>query len=240
MTHRLASGRTYTFEDNFTGSSLDAAKWTMGQWNSTQLGLESDCFTDTRQASVANSALTIRCERMTTPSGRAWGAGVIATKGLFSQLYGNFSARIRYPTGDGLWPAFWLMPIDDSWPPELDVLEGYPNTSNYPSTSSPWPGVSRYAFTVHYGPHDTPVSDTHTIDAGTDLTTGWHTFEMEWRAGFVASLLDGVEMARATTNVPSVPMFMVLSHVVGNWTQLSTVSTPSPADMRVDWVRVQA
>ena len=77
-----------------------------------------------------------------------------------------------------------------------------------------------------------------TIDGGTDLTAGWHTYEMEWRPDLLIARFDGKEVGRFTNNVPSVPMFLIVDMVVGNWTQASTSSTPSSATLDVDWVRV--
>jgi beta-glucanase (GH16 family) len=41
--------------------------------------------------------------------------------------YGRFAARIRVPTGGGIWPAWWLLGPDDriGWPScgEIDIME---------------------------------------------------------------------------------------------------------------------
>ena len=41
----------------------------------------------------------------------------------YSQTYGYFELLGRIPAGRGLWPAFWLLPANLSWPPENDVME---------------------------------------------------------------------------------------------------------------------
>ena len=38
--------------------------------------------------------------------------------------YGWFEAKIKLPKGKNLWPAFWMWAWD-SWPPEIDIFEGY-------------------------------------------------------------------------------------------------------------------
>jgi beta-glucanase (GH16 family) len=50
-------------------------------------------------------------------------AGWLTTLGKFSQLYGRFEMRVRFPAGGvGTHPALWLMPDDNvTWPPEIDV-----------------------------------------------------------------------------------------------------------------------
>ncbi len=47
---------------------------------------------------------------------------------LFSQAYGRFEARIKIPSGQGMWPAFWLLGDNISsvgWPKcgEIDIME---------------------------------------------------------------------------------------------------------------------
>jgi hypothetical protein len=55
-------------------------------------------------------------------------SGRITTKGRFSQAYGRVEARMKIPSGRGLWPAFWMMGnhIDVvRWPSngEVDLME---------------------------------------------------------------------------------------------------------------------
>ena len=50
------------------------------------------------------------------------GAGLISCTGEFS--YGRFEIEARLPYGKSLWPAFWMWSYK-SWPPEIDILEGF-------------------------------------------------------------------------------------------------------------------
>ena len=57
--------------------------------------------------------------------------GLVSSK--FHFKYGKLEVEAILPSGKGLWPAIWTTAVD-SWPPEIDILEGYsqknPNYGN--------------------------------------------------------------------------------------------------------------
>ena len=52
------------------------------------------------------------------------GTGLVSCTEKFG--YGVFSIDAKLPKGKHLWPAFWMWSWD-SWPPEIDIFEGYSN-----------------------------------------------------------------------------------------------------------------
>jgi beta-glucanase (GH16 family) len=52
------------------------------------------------------------------------GAGLVSNLTKFS--YGHFEIEAKLPSGNHLWASFWMWSFE-SWPPELDIFEGYTN-----------------------------------------------------------------------------------------------------------------
>lgn len=50
------------------------------------------------------------------------GVGLVSCETKFK--WGEFQIEAKLPYGKNLWPAFWMWSFD-SWPPEIDVFEGY-------------------------------------------------------------------------------------------------------------------
>ena len=213
---------SYTFNDEFSGNVLNSVWGRHWGW----LG-ESRFTRDL--ATVGGGVLSLSAQRQEDH----WRSGLVDTSTSFRQLYGHFEARIRIPQGYGLWPAFW---VAQGWevdgPAEIDMMEVCAN----PPASRSGNDVSRLHERVHFAGGGLAGNDARTKD----LSQGWHVYGMDWRADHVTFLLDGAEVwTYGGADVPSVPMPLVLDLAVGgSWCGPSEASTPDPAEMLVDWVRV--
>lgn len=161
-------------------------------------------------------------------SGLSWTSGIITTYKSFSQLYGYFEVKAQLPSGQGFWPAFWLLPADNTWPPELDIFEvlGNDPTTLYASThtmESGKKGGTGAAVTV------------------SDTSTAFHTYAVNWQADYITWYVDGAAVARAATPADMhKPMYMLLNLAVGDtgsWPGATNASTPSEGHMLIDYVR---
>jgi len=153
-------------------------------------------------------------------------SGMINTWHSFSQQYGYFEIRADLPQGQGLWPAFWLLPQDGSWPPELDVFEVLGNDPNQLYT------------TVH-----TNETGTHTKsgqgETVADTSNGYHTYGVDWEADKITFFYDGRQVFQTATPADMhKPMYMIANLAVGGyWPGNADGSTPWPAEMKIDYVR---
>ena len=137
------------------------------------------------------------------PSGLTHRSGLITSQFLLAQQYGHFEIRARLPRGKGMWPAFWLLPLDGSWPPEIDVME---MLGHAPAT---------YYVALHARP-DGAARDEVTAVAAPDLAAGFHVFGVSWRADRLRWYLDDRLVHEAAT--PSDlhrPMYMLANLAVG-------------------------
>jgi beta-glucanase (GH16 family) len=160
-------------------------------------------------------------------------SGQIQSYYSFSQLYGYFEIRAKMPSGQGLWPAFWLLPVDGSWPPEIDVLEvlGHDTTTLHNA--------------VHYNAprHKSVGAATQFRDANNqliDLSADFHTYGVDWQADYITWYFDG-EQVFQTATPPGVnkPMYILANLAVGgSWPGSPDASTQFPAEYQIDYIRV--
>lgn len=208
----------YTFDDE--GDSL--ANWRTADY----IGGGQEATFAASQASVSNGVLSLTAIR----NGSGWLSSNLTTDPVFRQLYGHFEASIRIPKGTGLWPAFWFLDRPWSMAGELDAMEVCANQIGA-GLDAGWLNS-----TVHYPPGQSAYGL-----RAVDLSLAFHVYGMDWRADHVAFSLDGREFARYTgPNIPTFAMPVILDLAVGGgWCGHSDATTPSPAVMEVDWVKVQ-
>ena len=242
---------TLVWIDEFNGaggSAPDASQWaydTGGKgWGNNEL----ECYTNrlqNAQIQGGNLVITAQKENITCSDGVSsnYTSARLKTQGLFSQAYGRFEARIKIPTGQGVWPALWMLGNNITtagWPAcgEIDIMEN----------------IGKEPGTVHgslHGPSTTsPTSDatsTFTLPAGQNLADAFHLYAVEWEPGVVRFYVDTNLYATFTQSrwpaggswVFDHPFFILLNVAVGgNWPGSPDSTTVFPQQMLVDYVRV--
>jgi beta-glucanase (GH16 family) len=154
--------------------------------------------------------------------------------------YGRVEARIQIPSGQGLWPAFWLLGANldrRGWPfnGEIDIMEN----------------IGREPDIVHGTVHGPDYSGGNGVGApfqifGDDrYADDFHVFAVEWDEDQISWFMDDNEYFRISP--ASVPGDWVFDHdffiilnvaVGGEWPGYPDDTTTFPQDMRVDYVRV--
>jgi beta-glucanase (GH16 family) len=237
---------TEVWADEFSGSAVDTSKWSFLIGDGCSEGVcgwgnnELQSY-QTANATVSNGTLKIeaREERI---KNKNYTSARIRTLNQGEWTFGRFSARIKIPTGQGIWPAFWMLPTDEvfgGWPRsgEIDIME---NIGSEPSTVHG---------TIHYGeafPNNQSTGASYVLPGGERFTDAFHEFAIERQAGVIRWTVDGVLFSAKTTadtdpfNWPFDERFHFLLNVAvgGNWPGNPDGTTVFPQVMEVDWVRV--
>ena len=271
-----------TWQDDFEGESLDRERWSpeVSCWGGGNK--ERQCYTD-RDENIrvqdGHLHLIAQAESWRGPlypetmlsvmkqgrKTRKYTSGKVRTVGLSDWKYGRFSARVKLPSGQGTWPAFWMMPADDHyglWPlsGEIDIMEA---TNIGTPTEECEAGVeSRTSAALHFGdeiPDNTYwFSKAPCLDTGTPAD-GWRTYSVEWAEGVLQWFVDGQIIMRLTADqwftasdqaqgrefAPfDRPFYLMLNYAVGGnlaEKQNGGGFDPSsfPSAMVIDWVRVE-
>lgn len=161
-------------------------------------------------------------------SGYQYVSGMISSQYTFQQQYGVFEMRAKLPAGRGLWPAFWLLPANKGWPPEIDIMEilGHEPSTLYTTMHTKESG--KYA--------KTDIPGTHIPDSSKDF----HTYAVDWGPKETVFYFDNKEVARRATYSDMHQPFYILANLAvgGGWPGSPDASTKFPADYEIDWIRV--
>ena len=223
------NGWKLAFQDEFNGEALDQSKWVIGynHWGIINHELQAyvpDAFT------LKNGILNINAEHRKAEYGgkmMEYTSGAITTLGKFQQEYGYFQIRCRVPAGKGFWPAFWLLPTDLSWPPEIDIFEY----------------LGDHDDTLYFHNHYKDAAGAHQAEGfeikGPDYSRDFHAIAVDWEPGSIVWYVDGKEVARSTKGIPKGPFYILLNLAVGgDWPGPPDVSTLFPSQFQIDYVRV--
>lgn len=262
---RSDEGFVLVWSDEFDGDSLDTTKWDYQYGTGAEYGLdgwgnsELEYYTDREEnVRVEDGKLIITAIKEETDyEGMPYTSGRIRTldndteEPLFSTTYGRVEARIKMPVGEGLWPAFWMLPVDPSlynqWAAsgELDIMEARGRL----------PG--QVGGTLHYGknwPNNVYKGKDYVFEEGTDITD-YHLYSVEWEPGVIRWYVDDEcyytmdnWFSKGPANAEDytwpapydVPFYILLNLAVGGTfdSEANLDNAEFPAEMYVDFVRV--
>jgi len=120
--------------------------------------------------------------------GRVCTSGRLNTRGNMSFQYGKIEASIKLPkTGNGLWPAFWMMGNQGGWPScgEIDIMEMGSSSGIKSGTQDRY-----FNGALHYG-QSSDMGGGQSVTWKYSLQDGnFHLFTLIWTPTTIAMYLD--------------------------------------------------
>ena len=234
----VPEGYQLVWQDDFSSTSDELKdKWRFENWAPGRVNHELQRYVpdDRRTSYVQDGSLHIVA--------RKDGGQVISARmnSKESWLYGYFEAAIWLPKGKGTWPAFWMMPDDQSkgWPAcgEIDIMEEVGVDANITSSSIHCESYNHVKNTQKTASRLIPGAESE-----------YHVYALEWTEDSIKTYVDGEIMlsfandkaGRDSTWPFNKKFFLILNLAWGgDWGGYAGVDENAlPCTMRVDYVRV--
>ncbi|MGN0195710.1 MAG: family 16 glycosylhydrolase [Candidatus Cryptobacteroides sp.] len=234
-------GYSLVWHDEFDSEPKDSGNWRFENWapgrvnNELQRYVAGGELDGKKTAHVEDGVLFITAMQH--------GSEVISARmnSTASWKYGYMEARIRLPKGKGTWPAFWMMPDDQSlgWPScgEIDIMEEVGVNPNYTSSS---------IHTKAYNHVQNTQKTKEIYTAGAE--DSFHTYACEWTEESLKFYTDGVQFFEFRNDGksdndtwPFNKAFYITLNLAwgGDWGGWNGVDPSAlPTSMEIDYVRV--
>lgn len=211
------TGLRCSWSDEFNGSKLDTTKWSpVTTASSSFINNAAECFVDSRDnIAVSGGTLKLTTRKLKTPitcvdklhgtNERSVTSGSVSTIGKFTQTYGQFSVRAKFPasTVAGLQSSIWMWPSSNTygaWPlsGELDIAEWYSKNADraipymhyyHPKTLGTYLASLASPSAGFYGASGSNVDTNNFCTIGNP--SAFHTYTMLWQAGTITIKFDG-------------------------------------------------
>ncbi|RVU37698.1 glycoside hydrolase family 16 protein [Rheinheimera riviphila] len=184
------------WNDEFDAAEIDSRKWNF-EVNCTGGGNnEKQCYTsDKKNAFISGGMLNIVALPAAAGADKPYTSSRLTTQKKADFKYGRFEMKAKLPSGQGSWPAFWMMPTDSfygSWPKsgEIDIMEAV--NLKVPNAT----GVleANVHGTLHYGrewPNNLSSGKGYALPEGKNPADDFHTYAIEWQEGEIRWYVDG-------------------------------------------------
>lgn len=233
-----------TFNEDFDNGTLDESKWriyTENYWDKRSHFSKDNVILKDGKAILRYEKKTGFHNDDSKLKQTDYATGFLDTYGKWVQRYGYFEARMKLPTGPGLWPAFWLMPDrgeaeGPQWKRadtgrgamEFDIMEFL----------SRW-GPYRFNIAFHWDGYGKEHKQTGTTKIYFQPDKdGYVTSGLLWLPGLAVIYANGKEVARLETpRISSVASDIMFTHVSGGWDNNGIDDKTLPDDFLIDYVR---
>ncbi len=242
----VPNGYSLLWADEFSGNDIDPSIWTYELGDGTAYGLPPGWGNDEKQLytdASDNAYLTMHDGEdvlaiTALKSGDDYSSAKLTTQGLKSILFGRIDIRAKVPSGNGLWPALWMLGENRNiidWPGcgEIDIMEVLGKDP------------SKMYTTLHYVATDNKKGELqkeHQLAAGALFSDDYHVYSIEWTPSKIQYLLDGSpvyeELIQSDMKEFLRPHYFIMNLAVGGyWPGDPDPSTSFPASLYIDYVR---
>lgn len=242
-------GYKLLWSDEFDGNKLDETKWNYEPhepgWTNNEL---QEYTTSTDNVFVRDGNLVIKAIKTEKDGNVHYTSGKVTGQNKTDFMYGKVVVSAKVPEGQGLWPAIWMMPKDESyygqWPKcgEIDIMESLGNDTTISYS------------TIHYGEPHAEQQGTITKEGADSFSAKFHEYSVEWDPGEMRFYTDGELVLTVNDWFTAVqgeddkpypapfnqPFFVQMNLAVGgNWPGNPDETTDfSKAEFHIDYVRV--
>ena len=203
-----------------------------------------------RNAQLENGFLRITA-RAESVEGFNYTSARITTRDRVNIRYGRIAAKIKFPAGQGLWSAFWMLSQGSpygQWAAtgEIDIVEAV-NLGAQPGPGGG--GFNNIVGNLYYGGAFPDIAFSgDSYRPSPNITEGFHTYAVEWDENEIRWYFDDVlwltqnSWSSTGGDFPAPfdqPFYIILNTAVGGSFPGDEVDNAAlPASMLVDWVRV--
>ena len=243
------AGYNLLWNDEFDGDKLNEEIWTRELrepgWTNNEL---QEYTASDDNIFVRDGKLVLKAIKTEKDGKEYYTSGKVNSQNKKDFTYGKVVVSAKVPEGQGLWPAIWMMPQDESfygqWPKcgEIDIMEVLGNQVD-----------TAYA-TIHYGEPHAEQQGKVVLTDGKTFANDFHEYSVEWEPGELRYYIDGnlcltvndwFTAVKGEDEKPypapfNQPFFVQMNLAVGgNWPGNPDETTDfSKAEFEIDYVRV--
>jgi beta-glucanase (GH16 family) len=235
------AGMNLVWADEFNGTSLNTDNWNydVGDgcpncgWGNNELQF----YTAGDNLYFQSGKMIIEA-RKENKNGKSYTSTRLTSMNKRSFKFGRVDFRAKIPSGQGIWPAFWMLGDNfptAGWPAcgEIDIMEVLGQQP------------SKIYSTIHFKSGNTSARVEKSLLTASSLADEFHVYSLVWEKDKIKTMVDDKTIAEFDPSQVSAPypfnekFFFIMNIAVGgNWPGSPNATTYFPQFMMVDYIRV--